>query len=256
MESPIEIIREKTKRVKAYKNPIMLKKNDITLERDSIQENIYYISFTYTSLYNFNLHIFFNSTENFNQLNENIKNNNTTYNYKPSVPLQAQTVVIKNVPAAINEKFLDKNAKIDLNEFINEKLSDKSYHDMIIECVVLKNEKVECALSTYCKIIKTQDNRVKVKVETQKLNINGNWFETRDVYGLEESNSNSNECEVCYTNKKNTIFLSCMHSYACNDCSVSVMSNGNKCPLCRQRIKGLLLIEEKKESCKEKDGQN
>ena len=182
----------------------MLSKNDITLERDSIQENIYYISFTYTSLYNFNLHIFFNSTENFEQSNKNT-NNNAIDNYKPSLPLQDKTVVIDNVPSATNEKFLDKLAKIDLNAFMNEKLSDKLYHDMIIECVVLKNEKVECVLSTYCKIITTQDNRVKVKVDIQKLNVKGIWFEMHDVYGLEESSSNSNECEACYTNKKNTM---------------------------------------------------
>jgi len=42
----------------------MLKKNSIQLEKDAINENIFYISFNYMSLSNFNIKIFFNACEN------------------------------------------------------------------------------------------------------------------------------------------------------------------------------------------------
>lgn len=228
----------------------MLKKNDIALERDSLQENIYYISFTYTSLYNFNLHIFFNACENKSELE-----NEHNVKYKPNLRLETLVINIENVFSGKNERFLDQQAKVDLMMFNNEKIFDKEYHDMIIECVVMKNEKVECILSTFCKIIKVKENGYKVKTDLQKINVRGVWFEMHDIYGLEETNVNSNECEACYTNKKNTIFLPCMHSYACNDCAVNVRIRGNKCPLCRKKITDTILIDEKTDECENKEEQ-
>jgi hypothetical protein len=40
---------QKTKKTKAYKNPIRLDRNTIKLEKDAMKANIYYISFTYSS---------------------------------------------------------------------------------------------------------------------------------------------------------------------------------------------------------------
>ena len=70
LESQTQIIKEKTKRTKAYESPIMIKRTDIKLEKDSIGKFIYYISFKYTSLYNFDVKIYFNATENFDKKNE------------------------------------------------------------------------------------------------------------------------------------------------------------------------------------------
>ena len=42
----------------------MLKKNSVNLEKDAIDENIFYISFNYISLSDFNIKIFFNACEN------------------------------------------------------------------------------------------------------------------------------------------------------------------------------------------------
>jgi hypothetical protein len=69
----------------------MLKKNSIHLERDAINENIFYISFNYFSLSNFNIKIFFNACENNSQnsIKEESKkntsqnsNNNNNNNYQ------------------------------------------------------------------------------------------------------------------------------------------------------------------------------
>lgn len=42
----------------------MLKKNTVQLEKDAINDNIFYISFNYMSLSKFNVKIFFNACEN------------------------------------------------------------------------------------------------------------------------------------------------------------------------------------------------
>jgi hypothetical protein len=42
----------------------MIKKNSIHLEKDAINENIFYISFNYISLSDFNINIYFNACEN------------------------------------------------------------------------------------------------------------------------------------------------------------------------------------------------
>lgn len=55
---------QKTKKTKAYKNPILLKRNTIKLEKDAMKQNIYYIGFNYTSLVNFNVNIYFNASQN------------------------------------------------------------------------------------------------------------------------------------------------------------------------------------------------
>lgn len=247
LESRTQIIKEKTKKTKAYESPIMIKRTEIKLEKDSVNKNIYFISFKYTSLFKFDVNLYFNATENFEKKGEN--------NFLPSETFSSLSKHIPNISEGKDQTFLEKEAYFDISYLQDNKIFDKEYYDMIIECIVLKedkegNTKVECKLATYCKIIKANNEHgreeVKVKADIQKLNIKNIWFEMHDVYGLEDNSNNSNECEACYTNKKNTIFLPCMHSYACNECAVFVRLRGNKCPLCRQKISDTLLIEENK----------
>src|SRR5690242_11781621 len=52
---------QKTKQTKSYKNPIMLIKSSLKLEKDSTKGNIYYITFSYISLQNFSASFLFNA---------------------------------------------------------------------------------------------------------------------------------------------------------------------------------------------------
>ena len=45
-----------------------------------------------------------------------------------------------------------------------------------------------------------------------------------------------NECEICCTFKRNTIFLPCKHSYACSSCAHSLRMRNNPCPIFRNGI--------------------
>lgn len=51
-----------------------------------------------------------------------------------------------------------------------------------------------------------------------------------------------NDCEICYTNKRNTIFLPCKHSYCCDQCANKICMKLNKCPICRLRKKYLIYL--------------
>ncbi len=58
----------KTKKTKTFRNPTSLKKSSLTLvnyclnkERDAMDKNIFYIQFTYDSLVDFTLKVYFNA---------------------------------------------------------------------------------------------------------------------------------------------------------------------------------------------------
>ncbi len=52
---------QKTKKTKAYKNPIRLDRNSIKLEKDAMKKNIYYINFNYSSEVNLFVNFYFNA---------------------------------------------------------------------------------------------------------------------------------------------------------------------------------------------------
>jgi hypothetical protein len=54
--------RVKTKKAKSYKNPIILKRSSLKLEKDAMQTYKYFLSFSYCALLDFTLHIYSNAT--------------------------------------------------------------------------------------------------------------------------------------------------------------------------------------------------
>ena len=234
IESPTDIIKEKTKKTKSYESPIMIKNNQISLEKDAYERNIFYVTFNYISLSSFDVEIFFNAEEHFTKEKDE---------FISSEAFSSLSVKIENIPESKDGSFVDKRAKIDMDYFNGNKIFDQMYHDLIVVCTI-NYKNTQCKLANYLKIVKNQhDDAYHTKSEIEKIKIKGVWFDMHNIYGLE---SNTNECEACYTNKKNTVFLPCMHSYACSDCAVSVRIRGNKCPLCRTKITDTLIIENTK----------
>ena len=239
LESREDIIKENTKHTKSYKFPIMIKHDNLFLERDSIERNIFYISFKYTSLYDFDVNIYFNPEEHFDNKEEEY--------FKPTENFKNYILKANNVKSGTNEIFLEKECKMDLNYFIENKIYDINLNDMIIECIIKKNNKKIYILELCSKIIKIPNkDEFKLKVDNEKIQIKNKWYSIQDIYGLKDNKDGENDCEACYSNLKNTVFLPCMHSYACDKCAVFVRLRGNKCPLCRQKIKETLLIDNNK----------
>jgi hypothetical protein len=230
---------QKIKNTKSFKNPIMLYRSSLKLERDAQDLNINYVCFKYIALKNFDIKI---------SLNSKFKNNIVEYNDK------FPTIYKSNVEKSNETMFFDKSVYLDVNKyFINDKdllNIDKDCYDVVIELIVKKeNDEIECIMASFCNLILIKKENsylsVKIKCISQKLNIKGMWFEMHVVYGLDSSIDNSsNDCEACCTKKKNTIFLPCKHSYACNSCSVIVRLPHNQCPLCRQVVADCLIIDE------------
>ncbi len=141
-----------------------------------------------------------------------------------------------NLETGENITFLNSNVFIDFDEFYKTRLYNKEYRDLVIELLIIDKtlNNIESVLALYCKIYLDKTNKdYKLRVDHQKLNIGNQWFSLHDIYGLKGS---SNECEICCTNTRNSIFLPCKHSYACKECAVILRIRGNNCPICRIRI--------------------
>eukprot|EP00826_Nyctotherus_ovalis_P066601 TRINITY_DN9861_c0_g1_i5.p1 TRINITY_DN9861_c0_g1~~TRINITY_DN9861_c0_g1_i5.p1 ORF type:complete len:106 (-),score=22.37 TRINITY_DN9861_c0_g1_i5:155-472(-) len=70
---------------------------------------------------------------------------------------------------------------------------------------------------------------------TQKNIIGGVVYETKDIYGMDSSDSAA-ECIVCLTEPKNTMLTPCNHACLCNNCAEILRVNKNLCPICRTRV--------------------
>lgn len=146
-------------------------------------------------------------------------------------------VIRGNLDSGTNITFTNPNVYFDMPFFSENKIYDNRHSDLIIELVAFSDETnlVECIFCTFCKVYPESGGKTyKIKPEMQKLKVNNTWFDIQDIFGFTSEN---NECEICCTNKKNTIFLPCKHSYACKDCAILIRIKGNNCPICRQCMK-------------------
>ena len=57
------------------------------------------------------------------------------------------------------------------------------------------------------------------------------------------SSLDNGECLICCTNLRNTVFLPCKHACTCNTCAHSLKMRNNPCPICKNPIKDLLILE-------------
>lgn len=90
-----------------------------------------------------------------------------------------------------------------------------------------------------CKLI-GDSNTCRIKAESQKLKTLNMWLEVHDVYN---SALDSGECLICCSNIRNTLFLPCKHSCCCSTCSHSLRIRNNPCPICKNSIEDLVIIE-------------
>lgn len=153
-------------------------------------------------------------------------------------------VLSVNLPSGNNVQFLDSNVFFNIDFYLQNKIYDNQHHDLIIEMIAFSNDSnnlEESVFCTFCKIFpEVSVNGFKIKPEVQKLKVHQSWFDIQDIYGF---SSDNNECEICCSQKKNTIFLPCKHSYACKDCAIMIRIKGNNCPICRQAISDSVVIE-------------
>ena len=236
------------KKIFAVRNPFSIKKTSLILEKDA-STNLYYIKFEYDAIYNFNCYINFEVEKNpSKQLNPKQIQLDEDYvlAYSPSPPFESKKILIKNLPRGENMEFFEKEAAIDIDYFKENKsdLLDQQIFDMSIELVPIweNNNTNEVVLVSLCNF-ELEDigkHPHAVKIEKQKLKTYGMWLDIHDVYN---SSLDTGECLICCSAYRNTIFLPCNHSCTCNTCAHSLKMRNNPCPICKNQIKDLLILE-------------
>jgi hypothetical protein len=56
---------------------------------------------------------------------------------------------------------------------------------------------------------------------------------------IEETLDESEQCGICYNNKQNIVFISCMHSNICSNCYVKLIKP-RECPMCKKYIENII----------------
>ena len=261
------------KQIYPIKNPIYLKKETLSLEKDAENNNIYYIKFNYDSLVDFDLYINFNVKSNSQgkkTLLPNSNENQHLLSYLPSQNFQSKGITFKNLPKGENIPFFERQAFIDINYFDNNKISNPEtltnigdnnnenkdninkkdlYYDISIEMVPIFDEnsqeyreKNEICFITLCKIL-TEDNETHhhvIKSELQRLKTYNMYIDMYDIFNCA---LDSGECLICCDELRNTVFLPCKHSCTCNNCAHSLRMRNSTCPICKKPIDDLLIIQ-------------
>lgn len=238
------------KKVFAIKNPIYLKKETLTLQKDSTNKNLFYLEFFYDSLCDFNLYINFDVTKNPKCKKSLLPGGEYTPSYLPSKNFEEMTIKFEKLQKGQNVQFLDKKASIDIDFFAQHKAVDEpSTFDIAIEMIpILEGDDSgnEIVFVTLCKLV-TEENEAhnhKIKPEQQRLKTQNMWIDMYDVFNCA---LDTGECLICCSALRNTIFLPCNHSCTCNSCAHSLRMRNNPCPICKNDIDDLLILETEEE---------
>ena len=229
------------------KNPILLLKETLTLELDSISRNKYYIKFNYDSLLNFNCFISFKVSKNKSKKNLSKLVNISPEKYELSYISNSNinTKIFKDLPKGKNVQFLDEKAFIDIDEFNKErKGNNKKEFDISIEMIPIldKNSddfknKNEIVFVNLCNLV-VHNGHYEIKTMKQEFKSLGLWFNLYEIF----DSSNEGICLICYNKKCNTIILPCKHSFACVLCANHIKQNEKRCPICKNEVDDVIII--------------
>ena len=227
------------------KNPILLLKDTLFLEQDAISKTKYYFKFNYDSLLNFNCFINFKVKKNPSKKNLTNLINISPEKYELSYISNHPSIIIKNLPKGENVQFFEKEAFIDIDEFNRDIMGDEGKEfDVSIEMVPIleKNtedykNKNEVVFVNLCNLF-VHNGHYEIKTMKQELKTLGLWFNLYDVF----DSSNNGLCLICYNKKCNTIITPCNHSFACVLCANHIKNNEKKCPICKNDVSDIIII--------------
>ena len=170
----------------------------------------------------------------------------------PTPSFLDKQIIIKNIQCGRNLEFFNKEAYLDY-DYYEEKINadevkeDEEIYGIGIEFTPIygkdsneyenKNEVVFVSLFNFDK----KNDELEIKCVTQKLKKHKYWFKLKDIY---DGASTNGKCVICYSNFRNTIFLSCRHSCCCQKCSASL--SPKDCPLCKNHIQEIICLDNDK----------
>lgn len=213
----------------AIKNPFLLKKESLKIERDSVERNFYYITFKYDSLIDFSVNIIL--------YGKSVKNKDTLYQ---SVLVQENSINSQSLNLSFtcskgfDMKFDNPSCKIDTNLFNNREGFLESEHDLVIEFTPTDFLTTDpLGFYTLCSLSDekiTENNRVyKLKVDSQRLRAQSMVLEISELF---LAHRDQGECLICYEKLANTVLLPCRHS-CCSGCAHGLRLRNLPCPMCK-----------------------
>ena len=250
VEEQNQIIQERatTKKILAVRLPVYLKKQTLSLQKDSISQDKWFIKFHYDSLVNFDCYINFNVSQKSNHLHKHEKKEQNL-SYSPSLNLANKGIVIKNLPSGENFEFLNNEAFIDINDYFNIRTESPTNYDLCIEFVPIfppgspeLSDGNEIIFVTLCNFERhnNADNLYEIRCNLQRLRTHGIWIDFHDIF---DSSLDGGLCLICCSVKRNTIFLPCKHAACCEQCGSEIKLRFKPCPICKTPIDDLLIID-------------
>ncbi|KAK4744705.1 hypothetical protein SAY87_011017 [Trapa incisa] len=239
---------------KKVKNDVNVHKDTIQLSFDEQNPDSHLVSFTFDSLVDGSITVFYFAKE----------GANCTFS-----PIYPEVYTPKRIPfqKGHGQKFCQPpGSGIDLGFFDLEELSKSSHNEEIFPLVIcaetstpsLIDEQPEQPVSrmsshaqiTEAVLVKGNEGNFQVKVIKQILWIEGVRYELREIYGISNVDEKGfkdtdpgKECVICMTEPKDTAVLPCRHMCMCGECAKELRLQSNKCPICRQPIEELLEIK-------------
>lgn len=228
-EANIVVGQPKIKNTLAIKNPSYLEKSSLALSRDSEKKNIYYIKFTYDSLVDFKLNLIFLAKEG-KITDQSLFSSDRAENLS------------FDVEKGFRKVFFNKDCYINTSTLSNQ-LNKNGITDLVIELIPIIEHNDKIAFYTLCSITeeKITDETIiyKIKGNSQRLIAHGMMMEVNEIFN---SMRESGECIICFEKNANTILLPCKHS-CCSSCAHGLRMRNLGCPVCKQEVEDLLIIE-------------
>jgi len=135
----------------------------LTIEKDAFNNHIYYLSFIYDALLNFDINIYYDCRKNFTNDLKNFTNQNSIIQgfdfgiYVPTDFFKNKITSKTSIRSGQDMKFFDKSVFLDWNLFSQNKAQEENLIDIVIEMIpIIENYQTnkstnKVAFYTLCK---------------------------------------------------------------------------------------------------------
>ncbi|XP_077240652.1 putative E3 ubiquitin-protein ligase LUL2 [Tasmannia lanceolata] len=248
---PPYVDHQKTTKVKS---DINLHKETIRLELDDQNPDCHLVSFTFDSVVDGSITIYYFAKE------------GTNCNFSPLYP---DTFMPVRVPfqKGVHQKFHQPSGTgIDLGFFELDDLSKPSTDDVFPLVISAEASSPHLATDeqlgqppntthaqiTQAILVKKDNEPFQVKVIKQVLWVDGVRYELREIFGIAnqektefDEDDQGKECVICMSEPRDTAVLPCRHMCMCSECAKVFRLQSNTCPICRQPVQQLIEIKVK-----------
>uniref|UniRef100_A0A7S3CZQ9 RING-type E3 ubiquitin transferase n=1 Tax=Palpitomonas bilix TaxID=652834 RepID=A0A7S3CZQ9_9EUKA len=223
------------------KNVVNLKKNSLKLAQleEGDGRRVYSLSFNFDASVDGNAYVYYAASD------------HSQGEGKPSIVTSKMTHLAEVVPLPFQKGLKQtmttpSEQALDLDQIPPQYLTSGEDTFPIVVCLVAKQDDPSVfppSQTTFIRIL-TEEGALTPKVAKQKIFTNGQIFELKEIYGIEQSAEDigGKECVICLENARDTAILPCRHMCLCDGCARQLKDQTSHCPICRGKIDSLLQI--------------